>query len=56
LAELGARRDKILRLFEEHRASSNAYPLDPGEGDQGLTMQPTADCCQPQKCVQEHWT
>lgn len=36
LAELASRRDKILRLFEEHRAGlATPCPLDPGEGDQG---------------------
>jgi hypothetical protein len=36
LAELASRRDKNLRLLEEHRAGlATPCPLDPGEGDQG---------------------
>lgn len=36
LAELASRRDKILRLLEEHRAGlATPCRLDPGEGNQG---------------------
>lgn len=36
LAELASRRDKILRLLEEHRAGlATPCTLDPGEGNQG---------------------
>lgn len=35
LAELASRRDKVLHLFEEHRAGlATPCPLDPGEGDE----------------------